>query len=123
MNAPAVEGYEFPVGTRVYIAQNAIHDLEDVFPDPSKFDIDRYLPPRNEYRGPGYTPYGAGTHTRLGSRWIELRLLVIDLMIARYFTLDVSLADFELRFSPLPSLKLSNRVSFWIAERRRDPTV
>ena len=123
MNAPAVEGYELPVGTRVYIAQNAIHDREDVFPDPSRFDIDRYLPPRNEYRGPGYTPYGAGTHTCLGSRWIELQLLVNDLMIAHYFTLDVSPADIDLRFRPLPSLTLSNRVSFWIAERRRDPTV
>ena len=54
---------------------------------------------------------------------MEPQLPMDVLMIAHYFTLEVSPADFELRFSPLPSLKLSNRVSFRIAERRRDLTV
>ena len=123
MNSCVVEGYELPVGTRVYIAQTATHYMEDIFPDPFTFDIDRYQPPRNEHRGPGYAPYGLGTHTCLGSRWMELQLLVNVLMIAHYFTLEVSPADYELRFSPLPSLKLSNRVSFRITERRRDLAV
>ena len=87
---------------------------------PITFDIDRYLPHRDEHRSPGYAPYGLGTHTCLGSRWMELQLFVNVLMIAHYFTLEVSPADIELRFSPLPSLKLSDRVSFRIAERRRE---
>lgn len=47
----------------------------------------------------------------------------LDPVLAHCFTLDVSPADFEPRFSPLSSLRLSNRVSFRIAERRRDLAV
>lgn len=58
MNTAAVECYELPVGTRVYVAQTATHYMEDIFQDPFTFDIDPYLPPRTEHRGPGYAPYG-----------------------------------------------------------------
>ena len=66
MNSCVVEDYELPVRSKVVIAQTASHYMSGVFPDPFKFDIDRYLPPRNEHRGPGYAPYGLGTHTCLG---------------------------------------------------------
>ena len=54
---------------------------------------------------------------------MELQLPVNVLTVAHYFTLEVSPTDFELRFSPLPALKLSNRVSFRISERWRDLAV
>ena len=44
MNACVVEGYELPVGSRIFIAQTAPHYMDDVFPDPFTFDIDRYRP-------------------------------------------------------------------------------
>ena len=120
MNACVVEGYELPVGSRIFIAQTAPHYMDDIFPDPFTFDIDRYLPSRNEHRSPGYAPYGLGTHTCLGSRWMELQLAVNVLMIAHYFTLEVSPANYKLRFSPLPSMKPSKKLKFHIAEQKRE---
>ena len=120
MNACLVEGYEIPVGSRVAIAQTASHYMDDVFPDPFTFDIDRYRPPRNEHRSPGYAPYGLGTHTCLGSRWMELQLAVNVLMIAHYFTLEVYPANYKLRFDPLPSMKPSKKLKFRIAEQKRE---
>lgn len=120
MNGCVVEDYEIPVGSKVVIAQTASHYMSDVFPDPFKFDIDRYLPPRNEHLSPGYAPYGLGTHTCLGSRWMELQLAVNVLMVAHYFTLKVSPPNFKLKFNPLPSLKPSKKLKFLIAEQRRD---
>ena len=120
MNSCVVEGYELPVGSRLYIAQTATHYMDDVFPDPFSFDIDRYLPPRNEHRGSGYAPYGLGTHTCLGSRWMDLQLAVNVLMIAHYFTLEVSPENYVLRFSPLPSMKPSRNLKFHVAERKRE---
>ena len=119
MNSCVVEGYELPVGSRIYIAQTASHYMEDVFPEPYTFDIDRYLPPRNEQRSPGYAPYGLGTHRCLGSRWMDLQLAINVLMIAHYFRLEVSPANYALRFSPLPSLKPSGNLKFLVAERQR----
>ena len=120
MSSFVVEGYELPVGSRVYIAQTAPHYMDDVFPDPFSFDIDRYLPPRNEHRSPGYAPYGLGTHTCLGSRWMELQLAINVLLIAHYFTLEVSPANYKLKFSPLPSMKPSKKLKFRIAEQKRE---
>ena len=120
MNSCVLEGYEIPVGSRLHIAQTASHYMDDVFPDPFSFDIDRYLPPRSEHRGPGYAPYGLGTHRCLGSRWMDLQLAVNLLLIAHYFTLEVSPANYELRFSPLPSMKPSRKLKFRIAEQKHE---
>ncbi len=120
MNSCVVEGYELPEGSEIHIAQTAAHYMSDVFPDPEKFDIDRYLPPRDEHRNPGYAPYGLGTHTCLGSRWMELQLSINLLMLARHFTIKMSPEKHTLRINPFPSLSISNRLKFVIAEKRLD---
>ncbi len=120
MNTCVVEDYELPVGSQLFIAQTAAHYMTDVFPEPFKFDIDRYLSPRNEHHSPGYAPFGLGTHTCLGSRWLELQLAVNVLMLAHYFTIEVSPADFKFRFNPLPSMKPSKKLRFRVSERRHE---
>ncbi len=123
MNMCVVEDYELPVGSRIFIAQTAAHYMDDVFPDPFSFDIDRYKHPRDEHLGPGYAPYGLGTHRCLGSRWMDLQLTVNVLMIAHYFTLEMFPFDYELRFNPFPSMKPSKKLRFLIAEQRREINV
>lgn len=120
MNSCVVEGYELPVGARINIAQTAPHYMEEVFPDPFEFDIDRYVSPRHEHRSPGYAPYGVGTHRCLGFRWMELQLMINALMIAHHFTLEVAPSNFEFRFDPFPSMKPSRKLEFRIAERVRE---
>ena len=120
MNTCVVEDYELPIGSRLFIATTATHYMADIFPDPFTFDIDRYQPPRNEHHSPGYAPFGLGTHKCLGSRWMELQLAVNVLMIAHHFTIEVSPANYKLRFSPLPSMKPSKKLKFRIVERRRE---
>ena len=94
--------------------------MENVFPDPFTFDIDRYLPPRSKHRGPGNAPYGLGTHACFGSRWMDFQLAVNVLMIAHDFDLEVSPANYKLRFSPLPSMKPSRKPNFRIAAQKRE---
>ena len=122
MNTCVVEDYELPVGQRIHIAMTATHYMSEVFPDPYKFDIDRYLPPRHEHRSPGYAPYGLGTHKCLGTRWMELHLAANLLMLAHYFTIEVTPAKYKhkLRINPFPSLKPSKKLKFRISEQRRE---
>ena len=120
MNSCVVEDYELPVGTRIFIAQTASHYMDEVFPDPFKFDIDRYRAPRNEHLSPGYAPYGLGTHKCLGSRWMELQLAVNLLMLAHYFTIEVSPANYKLSFNPILSTKPSKKLKFRVVEQRRE---
>ena len=120
MNTCVVEGYELPLGERIHIAMTAAHYMSDVFPDPNTFDIDRYLPPRHEHRSPGYAPYGLGTHMCLGTRWMELQLAVNLLLLTHYFKIEMSPANYKLRFNPFPSLKPSKKLKFRITEQRRE---
>ena len=120
MNACIVEDYRLPIGARVYIAQTAAHYMPDIFPEPEKFDVDRYLPPRSEHRSPGYAPYGLGTHTCLGSRQMELQLAVNVLMLAHHFTFEMNPPNYKLGISPLPSLKPNKKFRVRITARRRE---
>ena len=79
--------------------------------------------PRNEHHSPGYAPFGLGTHTCLGSRWMELQLVINLMMIAHHFTLQVSPANYKLKISPFPSLSLSKKLKFAVAEQRREINV
>ena len=119
MNGCVVEDHEIPVGTRIFIAQAAAHYMDEVVPDPFTFDIDRYPPPRDEHLSPGYAPFGLGTHTCRGSRWMELQLVVNLLLLAHHFTIEVSPANYELRIKSLPSMSPGKKLKFVIAERRR----
>ncbi|MXY15630.1 MAG: cytochrome P450, partial [Acidobacteria bacterium] len=77
MNQCIVNGFEIPAQTRLLIAQTATHYDGDLFRDPLKFDIDRYLPDRWEHTKQGaYAPWGLGTNTCIGIRWVELKMAV-----------------------------------------------
>ncbi len=120
MNTCAVDEYELPEGARVIIAQTATHYMEDVFPDPLSFDIDRYLAPRKEHLGPSYAPYGLGTHTCLGSRWTSLHLAIHLLLLVHHFDVEISPAKYKLKISPFPSSSVNNKLKFVITERRHE---
>ena len=120
VNTFTLEGYEIPTGSRITIAQTGPHYMEEVFPDPFSFDIDRYLPPRNEHKSPGYAPYGLGTHTCLGTGWLNLHIAVNLMIIAHYFTLRPYPENREMQISPFPSMSPGKKLKFHVAEQKRE---
>ena len=122
MNTCVVENHELPLGERIHIAMTATHYMSDVFPEPHKFDIDRFLPSRNKHASLGFAPYGLGTHKCLGTRWMEMHLAVNLLMLAHYFTVEVTPAKYvrKLRFNPFPSMKPTKKLKFRILEQRHE---
>jgi cytochrome P450 len=120
MNTCVVKGYKIPVGTKLLIAQTASHYMEESFPDPGTFDIDRYTEPRNEHVGGGYAPYGLGTHSCLGFHWSHLHLAINLLMLTRYFKIEFARPYKRLPMDPLPSQSPSNKLKFRLAEQRHE---
>ena len=122
MNTCTVGDYELPVGERIHIAMTATHYMSEVFPEPYKFDIDRFLPSRREHHSLGFAPYGLGTHRCLGTQWMEMHLAVNLLMLAHYFTIEVSPAKYarKIRLNPFPSLKPSKKLKFRISAQRQE---
>ena len=120
MNSCVVEGYQLPLRAPVVIAQTAPHYMEEVFPDPLTFDIDRYRPPRNEHLTPGFAPFGLGTHRCMGSQWAEKQVALNVILLAHHFTFELSPPDTELRTSPFPTQSLSNKIKLVIKEKRHE---
>lgn len=118
MNSCVVEDFELPVGSKLLIATTACHYMEDVFPDPYTFDVDRYLPSRAEHRTPGYAPFGLGTHGCLGSHMVDLQLTLNLLMVAHYFEMQIKPTRYQLKISAFPSLAPNNKLKFTIAKQR-----
>ena len=119
MNQCVVDGFELLPKTRLLICHTATHYSRDLFPDPLTFDIDRYLPERREHMKPSaYVPYGLGTHTCLGHRWLELQMVVNLLLIAHHVELQALPANYKLRISPLPTAAPSRKLKFRVAKFR-----
>ena len=119
MNQCIVEDFEIPAKTRLLICQTASHYAGDLFKDPLKFDIDRYLPGRAEHLVPGaYAPYGLGTHTCLGSRWVELQMVVNILLIAYHTKLELEPANYKLGINPFPTAAPDKKLKLRVAEIR-----
>ena len=119
MNQCVVDGFELLPRTRLLICHTATHYSRDLFPDPLKFDIDRYLPERREHMKPSaYVPYGLGTHTCLGHRWLELQMVVNLLLIAHHVELQALPADYKLRINPFPTAAPGRKLKFRVAKVR-----
>ena len=119
MNQCVVNGFELLPKTRLLICHTATHYSGDLFPDPLKFDIDRYLPDRREHMEPGaYAPYGLGTHTCLGHRWLELQMVVNLLVIAHHVELQMLPANYEMRMNPFPTSAPRKTLKFRVAKVR-----
>jgi len=119
-NSCVVEDYALPLGERVHIMQTAAHYMSDSFPDPFKFDIDRYLLPRKEHRSYGYAPYGLGTHMCVGYEWMNMQMIVTMLMIAYHFDFAPFPRNYKLKISPFPTLSVSKNMKIRIANQLRD---
>ena len=119
MNAIDIEGMQIPVGSFLLVAFCATHFLEENFPEPEKFDIDRYLPPRSEHKNSNaYAPFGVGTHTCLGQRWTELQMAVNLLLIAHHLTIEMVPANYQLKLNPFPKMSPNNAFRFRVKEIR-----
>ena len=121
MNSFVLEGIEVPASSTVLVAFTATHYMEEHFPEPDRFDIDRYLEPRNEHRQAGaYAPFGVGTHVCGGQGWTRLQMAANLLLIARHLELELVPRDYHLRLNPLPKVSPDKRFKFRV-NRHRHP--
>ena len=94
------------------------HFFPEFFPDPERFDIDRYLPERAEHKQrDAFAPFGVGTHRCLGAGFAEAQILLILASIIREAELVLHPSSYELKSTYSPVLRPPNlKVKF--ARRR-----
>ncbi|MGC8485315.1 MAG: cytochrome P450 [Candidatus Baltobacteraceae bacterium] len=82
-----VGGYDVDAGTTVLIAPLVLHRRPDLFPDPERFDPERWL--RGDTPQFAYVPFGGGARRCIGEEfaWTEGVLVLATLARAFRFTL------------------------------------
>lgn len=102
----AFGGHWIAQGSMLQIATNVAHLDPALYPDPERFDIDRYLPERAEHKQPGaYAPFGAGPHRCLG-RFLGQAQLVLTAAAMLHnadFEMDPATDSRKVVLDPLPS--------------------
>ncbi len=96
-------GYKIPVGTQVLVGATVAHHLPEYYPDPERFDIERYHRNPPEHRAPGaYAPFGLGRHRCAGSGFAEVQAMVTmaTLIHDLDFKIDQSLPHCKVINSP-----------------------
>lgn len=117
-NAFDFEGYAIPAGTRVIIGSTVPHRLPDCFPDPERFDIERYTAGRAEHRVPGaYAPFGLGVHRCLGNGFAETQIVLTMATILRDVAPALDPPDYRLRVEHAPTPHPAD--SFRFRQKRR----
>ena len=123
-NAFEFGGYRIPAGEHVIIATTVPHYLPECFPEPERFDIDRYTPERAEHRRPEvYAPFGLGPHRCLGNGFAEVQIGATMATMLHEVDLDLVPADYTLKTTqvPLPSPSKSFKVR--VGRRRADARI
>ena len=119
MNSCVIEGYEIPLGSKIHLVQTATHYMDDIFPDPFTFDIDRHRTEGDSsYHVLNYAPFGLGTHKCLGFQWVELHLAINLLMLVHYFDFELSPSNYQLRINPFPTMCPTKKMKLRITEQR-----
>ena len=112
-------GYTIPAGEKVIVATTVPHHLPQYFPEPERFDIERYTPERQEHRQPGvFVPFGAGSHVCLGAGFAEVSIAATMATIVHEVELALDPPDYILKTSPVPTPSPDDRFRFRVARRR-----
>ena len=113
-------GYTVPARANVIIGNTVSHHLPAYFPEPERFDIERYTPERAEHEQPGaFAPFGLGTHRCLGSNFAEIQIALTLLTIVREVDLAFSTPGYRLKVKHLPAPHPGPSFKFRATRRRR----
>ena len=103
------------------MATSVTHRLPEFFPDPDRFDIDRYLPERAEHRQPNvFVPFGVGTHHCLGGNFAETQTLLVIATVFHAAELELDPPGYELKMTNVPTPRPAKSFRFRL-KRLRQP--
>lgn len=114
-----LDGVRFPAGERLIFATTVTHYLPEFFPEPNRFDIDRYLPERGEHRhATAYVPFGLGAHRCLGSGFAEVQIALTVATLLHETVLELDPPNYNIKIVSAPFAGPDKRFRFRLVRRR-----
>ncbi len=98
-------GYQFEVGTEVFVGNTVTHRLREYFPNPDSFDVDRYDRADNPKTPQAFAPFSLGAHTCLGAGIAEMQLIVLVATLVYLLDMSIDPPDVPLTVyaNPIPN--------------------
>lgn len=110
-----VGGYPIARKTTVFMAPYLLHRSEHLYPDPLRFDPDRWL--TNADLPPfAYVPFGGGARRCIGEEFAWMEATIVLATLARRFRFALSGID-HLEIEPLITLRPKGAVPMQVNER------
>jgi cytochrome P450 len=113
-----IGGYRVPAGSSVYVNLLTFHRHPEYWPDPTRFDPDRFRPelvaqrPRN-----AYIPFGIGPRACLGKSFAITELHIVLAMVAQRCHLSIPAGRPPVEMQPLISLRPKDGVQLLVTAR------
>ena len=113
------EGYRVPARSEILLGTTVGHHLPEYFPEPERFDIERYSPGRAEHQQPGaFAPFGVGPHRCIGSSLSELQIALTLAAIVREADLELERPERPLKIKLSPAAHPDDSVRMRLVRRR-----
>lgn len=117
-NSFAFAGYRVPAGKQVLIVNSVGNHLPDCFPEPRKFDIERWAAPQSPAAKAAYEPFSVGRHRCLGASLAGLQVAFTIATILREVDLVLDNPDRAPKIIHLPTRHFAGSTTMRIVRRR-----
>ncbi len=112
-------GYRVPAGAQAMLGTTVSHHLPECFPDPERFDIERYSKGVQQHRQPGaFAPFGVGRHRCIGSGFSEVQIALTMAVIVRETELVLDEPERPLKIKRTPAPHPDESLRFRLVRRR-----
>ena len=86
-----IKGIKIPKDSPILIPVYSIHRDPSNYPDPDKFDPERFSPAAKQSRNPyTYMPFGHGPHNCIGMRFAQTEMKLVLARILKKYRLEVA---------------------------------
>jgi cytochrome P450 len=114
-----IGGYRIPAGSNVVMSQWIMHRDARYFPDPTKFDPDRWLPEKSQKLPRfAYFPFGGGPRQCIGASFAMMEATILLSTIAQRFSMTTMPGQ---DVTPVPSFTLRPKHGIQMKLQARHP--